>query len=54
MASNLESVLDRRSLRRMAGARSLERGGYLASVRAMHKPKRNFMKLLDGVFAISR
>lgn len=27
---------------------------YLASVRAMHKPKRNFMKLLDGVFAKSR
>ena len=27
---------------------------YLASVRAMHKPKRNFMKLLEGVFAISR
>jgi uncharacterized Zn finger protein len=26
MASNLESVLDRRSLRRMAGARSFERG----------------------------
>jgi uncharacterized Zn finger protein len=27
---------------------------YLASVRAMHKPKRNFMKLLDGEFEISR
>ncbi|HJX15621.1 MAG TPA: hypothetical protein VJ386_07785, partial [Candidatus Deferrimicrobiaceae bacterium] len=26
MASNLETVLDRRSLRRMAGARSFERG----------------------------
>jgi len=23
---------------------------YFASVRAMHKPKRNFMKLLDGEF----
>lgn len=27
---------------------------YLASVRATHKPKRNFMKLLDGEFEISR
>jgi len=27
---------------------------YLASVRAMHKPKRNFMKLLEGVFEVSR
>jgi uncharacterized Zn finger protein len=27
---------------------------YLASVRAMHKPKRNFMKLLGGEFEISR
>jgi uncharacterized Zn finger protein len=27
---------------------------YLASLRAMHKPKRNFMKLLNGEFEISR
>lgn len=59
----MSSILNREALRRMAGGRSFERGEeyfnsslvsnlvekkeILESVRLKHKPKRNFIKMLD-------